>query len=105
MKILLHALLSYLTATALPFTPFALAHPGPLPTSIDYNGSVNTSQNHIDGTLMKRAPGDIIEACQDPLDATLVFILIAAIQIDIQWIKEDKPVRGNEVDRVPCGPL
>ena len=97
MKIL-HALVGYLTATALPFFPFALAHPLAA-SSIDYNGSVNPSKNHIDGALMKRVPGDIIEARQvEILDIALVFVIVTAVLIDIKWITEDKPVRGNEVE-------
>ena len=57
MKIL-HALVGYLAVTAL---PFALAYPL---AAIDYDGYVNTAQNHIDGALMKLVLGTIAETCQ-----------------------------------------
>ena len=54
MKVL-HALVGYLAVTALPFHPFAFA---------SHDGYVNTTQNHIDGALMKQVLGGIIETCQ-----------------------------------------
>ena len=122
MKIL-HALVGYLTVTgpSLPFHPLAFASPL---AAIDYDGYVNTTQNHIDdalmkhvlGTivetcqtittqnhkdhsaLMKRAPGDIIEARQWETPAVIaVAVLIADVFLGIIWIEEDDAVRGNAV--------
>jgi hypothetical protein len=103
MKIL-HALVGYLTVTALPFSPFAFAHP--LAASIDYDGFVNSRQNQNVGTVMKRVPGDIIETRQlegvEVVNGLLVIAAVAviAIAIAIIWTQEssDKPVRGNEVE-------
>jgi hypothetical protein len=57
-----HALVAYyyLTATALPFSPFAFAHS--LAAGIDHDGFVNTWQNQNDGDLelMKRVPGESV---------------------------------------------
>jgi hypothetical protein len=62
MKIL-HALVGYLTITALPFYPFAFAAPL---AGIDYDGYVATTQNYADGDLMN--PGhvfdNILETCR-----------------------------------------
>jgi hypothetical protein len=90
MKIL-HALVAYLTLITL----FAFAHP--LAASIDHDGFVNTTQTQNDGDLMKRVPGDsdIIEARQF-LEEALVMEMLAIIGISVDWIKSDKPVRGNE---------
>jgi len=64
MKIL-HALVGYLAATALPLHPFAFAS---LLAAIDNDGYVNTQewQYHtgIDGALMNHFLGNIMEACQ-----------------------------------------
>ena len=57
----LHALVGYLAVTTLPFHPFAFASPL---AGMDYDGYVNTTQNHIDGALMKQALGSIVETCQ-----------------------------------------
>ena len=57
---ILHALVGYLAVTTLPFHPFAFASP----TTIDYDGYVNTTQNPIDDALMKHALGNIMETCQ-----------------------------------------
>ena len=120
MKIL-HALVGYLAATALPFHPSAFASPL---AAIDYDGYVDTTQNHIDGALMKhvlgsiietcqtvttqvhgdsaltkRVPGDIIEARQ--LQIPIVFVIlsvITAVSVSLIWIGDDNPVRGNDVE-------
>ena len=122
MKIL-HALVGYLTLTALPFHPFAFASPL---AAIDYDGYVNTTQNHIDDALMKqvlgtiaetcqtvttqnhednalikRVPSDIIEARQTlgvgiPVVGTITLIVIGIIAT-VVWIETDEPVRGNDV--------
>ena len=63
MKIL-HALVGYLAVTALSFDsfhPFAFAS---LLAAIDYDGYVDTAQNHIDDALMKHVLGTIVETCQ-----------------------------------------
>ena len=57
MKIL-HALVSYLAVT---FHLFAFASPA---TTFDYDGYVNTTQNHIDRALTKHVLDNIIETCQ-----------------------------------------
>ena len=62
MKIL-HTLVGYLAVIALPLHLFAFASPL---AAIDYDGYVDTTQNHIDsdGTLMKHVLGTIVETCQ-----------------------------------------
>ena len=63
---ILHALVGYLAVTAPPFGPFnwhPFAFASPLAAS-DYDGYVDTTQNHIDGALMKHVLGSIIETCQ-----------------------------------------
>ena len=60
MKIL-HVLVGYLAVIALPFHPFAFAPPL---AAIDYDGYVDTTQNHIDGALMNQVLGTILETCQ-----------------------------------------
>ena len=119
MKIL-HALVCYLSVTALPFLAFA----SPM-ADIDYDGYVDTTQNHIDGTLMKHVLGTIIETCQTvttqnysysalmkrvPGDIILearqsaipvvgfIFFVVADVIFTIVWIESDDPVRGNDVD-------
>ena len=120
MKIL-HALVGYLAATALPFCPFAFAYPL---AAIDYDGYVNTTQNNIDGALMKhllgsivetcqtvttknhsdialmkRVPGDIIEARQLSAPAVVLIIsIVVVIGLSVYWISGDDPVRGNDVE-------
>ena len=120
MKIL-HALVGYLAVTALPFHPFA----SPL-AAIDYDGCVNTTQNHIDGALMKhvlgnivetcqtdttqnhkdsalmkRVSGDIIEARQGPvviISAVIVTELIIDVVVILAEISDDDKVRSNDVE-------
>ena len=119
MKIL-HALVGYLAVTALHFHLFALAYPM---ASIDYDGYVNTTQNHIDGALMKhilgniveicqtntttqnhsdgalmkRVPGDIIEARQlSPPAVVIIISVVGIIALSVVWIARDDPVRGND---------
>ena len=120
MKIL-HALVGYLAVTALPLYPFAFAHPL---ASIDYDGYVNTTQNHIDGalmkhvlgsiietcqtvsmqnhsdtTLMKRVPGDIIEERQLSTPAVILIIsIVASVFLIVIYMSDDIPVRDNDVD-------
>lgn len=52
--------------------------------------------------LMKRVPGDIIEARQEDLIPVLVFALVSLVAemiiITILWIEDDVRVRGNEVE-------
>ena len=96
MKIL-NALVGCLAATALHFYPFVLASPL---AAIDYDGYADSMQNG-DSALMKRVPGDIIEARQAML-VIPVAVLIAAIATEvvltIVWISSDDPVRGNDVE-------
>ena len=117
----LHALVGYLSVTALPFYPFAFASSL---AAIDYDGYVNTTQDHIDGALMKQAlgtivetcqtvttqnysdsalmkrvPGDIIEALQSAIPVVgFIFFVVADVTLSVVWIESDDPVRGNVVD-------
>ena len=125
---MLHALVGYLTVTALPFYPFAF-ETSPL-ASINYDGYAN--KTHIDSTLMKQGLDSIVETCQtvttpkhgdsafmkshdlsgDIIEARqeeppptptliLVGLMIAIVVVGIIWITEDDPVRGNDVE-FPC---
>ena len=122
MKIL-HALVGYLAVTAPPFHSFAFGSPVRPLAAIDYDGYVNTLQNHTDGALMrhvlgsivetcqtvntqnhsdialimmKRVPGDIIEARQDIAPPVLLVIaLIIYVGLSIAWVEGDDPVRDN----------
>ena len=121
MKIL-HALVAHLAVYALPFQPFAFASPL---AAIDYEGCVNTTQNHIDGAVMKHVlgstvetcqtvtmqnhkdsalikpvPGDIIEARQGEDAIPIAFIIIGiAVEVSfiLDWIADDNMVSGNDV--------
>ena len=117
-----HGLVGYLAVTALPFHPFAFASP----LASDYDGyvTVDTTQNHIDGALMKKVLGTIIETCQtvttqnytdsavikrvpgDIIEARqallvpvfgTILTLISAVTLGVLWIEGDNPVRGNDV--------
>ena len=109
MKILI-ALFGYLAVTALPFLAFA----SPL-AAMDYDGYVNSTQNHAlmekglgnivetsaqnhkDSALIKRVPGEVIEARQVEVIipvAYTVLTMIADIGLSLWWISGDKPVRG-----------
>ena len=104
MKIL-NALVGYLAVTALPFQCF---HPvaSPLAAIDYYEGYVDTTQNHNGSALMKHElPGDIKEARQlmeVPVqlipDAAAVIAIVVGIFFTIYWIREDDPVRGNDVE-------
>ena len=111
MKILL-ALFGYLAVTALPFLAFA----SPLAaTNMDYDGYVNSTQNHAllekglgnivetsaqyhkDSALIKRVPGEVVEARQVEVVIPVAFTLltmIADLGLALWWISGDKPVRG-----------
>ena len=95
MKIL-HALVGYLAATALPFYKFALASPPLAATTIDYDSYVDSKQNS-DGALMKRMPGDNIEVRQEEAAPAVLIVLaiVAAVALSIIWIDADDPVRGQ----------
>ena len=87
----LHVLVGYLAVTTLPF-----AFASPL-AAIDYDGYVNTTQNHIDSALMKRVTGDIIEARQFEFpSALLATVIIVDVVLAINFIKGDDSVRGND---------
>ena len=123
MKIL-HALVSYFAVTALPFHSFAFASPL---AAIDYDGYVNTTQNNVDGALMKHAlgnivvtcqtvttqnykdraiikclPGDVIEARQVAAAVVITAILVIEIVVNVvfvlKWVSDDNQVRGNDVE-------
>ena len=117
MKIL-HTLVGYLAVTALPLQVLAFASP----LAIDYDGYVDTKQNHIDGALMKQVLGTIVETCQTvntenhkdsalmkrvPGDiigsrqlpvavpvVALILLILADVIFSIVWIADDDPVRG-----------
>jgi hypothetical protein len=94
MKIL-HALVGYLTVTALPFSLFAFAHP--LAASIDHDGFVNTRQIQNDGDLMKRKPGHIIEARQlVVVPVVIIFSIVTLVTTSLDLVHEAKRVRSNE---------
>ena len=128
MKIL-HALVAYLAVTAHQPAPFHLfSFASPLAATIDYDGFVNTTQSHIDhdgavmkhllgsimetchttthhsdGALMRRVPGDIIEARQAENIAVppivTVIVIVAAVILSIPWITDhDDKVRDNGVE-------
>ena len=63
MKIL-HALVTYLAVTTLPAPFHSFSFASPLAAAIDYDGYVNTTQNHIDGALTKHVLDNIMETCQ-----------------------------------------
>ena len=98
---MLHALAGYLAATVLLYHQFAFASPL---AAIDYDGYVNTSytttQNHGDDALMKRVPGDIIEARQAVLFVVpaVVFIIVGEAILTVLYIGQDDPVRGSDVE-------
>jgi hypothetical protein len=94
----LNGLVAYLTVTALPFTPFAFAHP--LAASIDHDGFVNTRQNRNDGDLEKRVPGDIIEARQGPaIVVEMVLVLDVLAIIDVRMLLVDAEVAVRAMKR------
>ena len=119
MKIL-HALVVFLAVTFLSFHPFA----SPL-AAIDYDGCVNTTQNHIDDALMKRVLGNIVETCQTVttlnhedsapmkrvsgdiiesrqvqiiIPAVLVIEIVVDVAVILDWITDNNKVRGNDVE-------
>ena len=123
MKIL-HALVGYFAVTALPFHLFAFASPL---AAIDYDGYVNTTQNNIDGALMKHALGNIVESCQTVttqnykdsdiikrlpgdiiearqvaagvvITAVLVIEIVVNVVIILEWISDNSHVRGKDVE-------
>ena len=103
MKIL-NALVGYLAVTALPFQCF---HPvaSPLAAIDYYEGYVDTTQNHSGSAVLKYESGDIKEARQlmeVPVqlipDAAAVIAIVVGIFFTIYWIREDDPVRGNDVE-------
>ena len=100
MKIL-HALASCLAVTALHFRRFAFASSL---AAIDYDGYVNITQHHWhsdSGALMKRVPGDIIEARQAAIFLVVpavVFIIVGEAALTVVYIREDDPVRGSDVE-------
>ena len=128
MKIL-QAVVGYLAVTALHFHPFTFA--SPLVIASDYDGYMDTTQNHIDGDLMKHALGSILETCQtvtaqnqsdsavisalmkrvpgDIIEArqglpvvvpviAVILLVMASVYFPLIWISYDDPVRGNDVE-------
>ena len=71
-------------------------------TSHSLSGYANATQNHSDSAaLMKRGPGDIIEARFGPAIVPYVLVVIAivaAITLSIIWVEGDDPVRGNDIE-------
>ena len=111
---ILHALVGYLAVTILPFHqgPFAFAHSL---AAIDYyDGYVNTTQNPIDGALMKHVLESIVETCKiattqnysDIIEARQaaipasgsILLDVADVIVAIVWIANDDKVRGNDVE-------
>ena len=85
-------LVGYLAITTLSF-----AFASPLP-AIDFDGYVNTTQNHSNIAPMKHVPGDFIEARQTDIPIVASVILIVAdVTFGLIWIQSDNPVRGNDV--------
>ena len=68
-------------------------------TSHSLSDYVNATQIHSDSTsLMKRAPGHLIEARFGPEIVPYVLVVIAivaAVTLSIVWVESDDPVRGN----------
>jgi hypothetical protein len=129
-----HVLGGYLTITALPFHPFAFAAPwagigydgyvattqkytdGDLmnhvfdniletcQTATSHNPSGYVNAENDNAALMKRVPGDVIEARQElpvPLAALnpqvlTVVAIVGVISLSIDWVLQDNPVRGND---------
>ena len=119
----LQALVGYLAVTALPFYPFSFASPL---AAIDNDGYVDTTQNHIDGALMKHVLGTIVETCQtvqgatqnhkdnalmkrvpgDTIEArqweipvaTVIFYTVAIVYFSLVLIAYDDGVRGNDAE-------
>ena len=93
MKIL-HALVGYLAVAALPFSPFAFAHPL---AAIDFDGYLNTTQNLIDGALRNHISGDIIEARQFEIivDVVIIVDIVALVFTTLIWTASDNDVRAN----------
>ena len=123
MKIL-HTLVGYLAVTTLSFHLSAFASPLAV---IDYDGYVDTAQNHIDDALMKNILGTIVETCQivttqnysdsvfkkrvlpqagDIIEArqlpvpvvAIIILTVADVFIAVAWIGSDDPVRGSDVE-------
>ena len=126
MKIL-HSLVGYLVVTALPVHLFAFASPLAAfdndgyvtPTQLEnyidivlmnhFLGNITeicqtrtgTARNHSDTAVMKRAPGDIIEARQIEGAASYIPLVIgivgivAAVTLSIVVLKDDDPVRDD----------
>ena len=92
MKIL-HALVGFLTVTALPFSPFAFVLP------LALAASTNVTQKQDDGALRVMKHEDIIEARQlEIVDVVIIVLIVANLYADLYWISEDNPVRGNEME-------
>ena len=54
---------------------------------------MNTTQNHTNNALIKRVPGDIIEARQEEIiTGALAIALVLVVEIDIVWIGKDDSV-------------
>ena len=71
--------------------------------SIVETGQTVTSQNNKDSALTgtKHGPGDIIEARQGEVVIPVVFIILEIavdISLILDWIADDKSVRGNDVE-------
>ena len=95
-----HSILAQLALTALPlvFYPrrFAFAYPlAPI------DGYVDTTQSQSDSALIKRVPGDIVEARQAEVlvpIGPIIILTVVEVMITIDYISEDNPVRGNDAE-------
>ena len=101
-----HSILAQLALTALPLPvvfhprPFAFAYP--LAPNIDYyDGCVDTTQSQSDSALIKRVPGDIVEARQAEVlvpIGPIIILTVVEVMLTIDYISEDNPVRGNDAE-------
>ena len=101
-----HSILAQLALTALPLVfhprPFAFAYPLALAPNIDYyDGYVDTTQSQSDSALIKRVPGDIVEARQAEVlvpIGPIIILTVVEVMLTIDYISEDNPVRGNDAE-------
>ena len=73
-------------------------------TSAYHGDYVNTTQNHrrddSDSALIKRIPGDIVEARWAELAPPVLVVIgiVILVALSIVWVEGDDPVRGNDVE-------
>ena len=99
-----HSILAQLALTALPLVfhprPFAFAYP--LAPNIDYyDGYVDTTQSQSDSALIKRVPGDIVEARQAEVlvpIGPIIILTVFEVMLTVDYVSGDNPVRGNDAE-------